>query len=89
MFSLEFSTKFKKDIKKYSNQQKERELITSVISELENSGTVNKSYLPHRLKGDYNDCMECHVMPDLLLIWKKESKTIRLIRLGSHSELFK
>lgn len=89
MFSLEFSTKFKKDIKKYSNQQKVRELVTSVISELENKGTVNKGYLPHRLKGDYNDCMECHVMPDLLLIWKKESKTIRLIRLGSHSELFK
>lgn len=89
MYSLEFSTKFKRDIKKYKNQQKERELITTVISDLEKTGKVDKGFLPHRLKGEYKDCMECHIMPDLLLIWKKESKVIKLIRLGSHSELFK
>ena len=45
---------------------------------------------PHPLEGDYNDCMECHIQSDYLLIWyDKEKDVIKLIRLGSHSELFK
>lgn len=32
---------------------------------------------------------ECHLKPDLLLIYKKpDEKPLRLVRLGSHSQLF-
>lgn len=42
------------------------------------------------LTGQYNGCMECHVGNDYLLIWiDEDSDTIGLVRLGSHSELFK
>ena len=35
-------------------------------------------------------CMECHIEGDFLLIWiDEETETIELVRLGSHSELFK
>jgi len=46
---------------------------------------------PHKLKGNYQDNWECHIKPDLLIIWIQieSPKTIRLVRLGSHSELFK
>lgn len=42
------------------------------------------------LAGDYKGCMECHIESDFLLIWLDESnQTIALVRLGTHSELFK
>ncbi len=44
----------------------------------------------HFLKGKMKDYKECHVEPDLLLIYilDAENKQVRLISLGSHSELF-
>lgn len=44
----------------------------------------------HVLSGNWVDCRECHVRPDLLLIYRKpDPDTLQLLRLGSHSELFK
>jgi mRNA interferase YafQ len=41
------------------------------------------------LTGAWNGYRECHIKPDLLLIYKKsDQNTLRLARLGSHSELF-
>lgn len=46
-------------------------------------------YKPHILIGEYSGYMECHVENDMLLIWiDNKSDLIKLIRLGSHSELF-
>ena len=42
----------------------------------------------HALSGNWSGFRECHVRPDLLLIYEKPQGTLRLIRLGSHSELF-
>jgi mRNA interferase YafQ len=43
----------------------------------------------HALAGDWMGYRECHVKPDLLLIYRKhQMDTLRLARLGSHSELF-
>lgn len=44
---------------------------------------------PHVLTGNYRGYMECHVESDTLLIWwDKEEGIIKLIRFGTHSELF-
>lgn len=42
----------------------------------------------HPLKGNYADYREFHISGDLLLIYKIEDETLKLIRIGSHSELF-
>lgn len=43
----------------------------------------------HALSGDWAGYRECHIKPDLLLIYRKpDPDTLRLARLGSHSELF-
>ncbi len=46
---------------------------------------------PHRYHartGDWKDHRDCHVKPDLVLIYQKpDADTLRLVRLGSHSEL--
>jgi mRNA interferase YafQ len=47
------------------------------------------SYHDHSLTGEWTGCRECHIKPDLLLIYKKEGNDkLILARLGSHSELF-
>jgi mRNA interferase YafQ len=43
----------------------------------------------HSLTGDWSGYRECHVRPDLLLIYDKpDDDQLRLVRLGSHSDLF-
>ena len=50
----------------------------------------SKHYKPHMLVGEYSGHMECHIENDTLLIWlDKTDNLIKLIRFGSHSELFK
>lgn len=77
-------------IKKRS--QKDFDLLNHFVNELSLSGVkgLQKKHLAHKLKGEYNDCWECHVKPDLLMIWIEVTadNEIRLIRTGSHSDLF-
>jgi mRNA interferase YafQ len=40
------------------------------------------------MKGDWQDHRDCHVKPDLVLIYRLTNDDIlQLVRLGSHSEL--
>ena len=52
-----------------------------------NNQDVPKEFKPHMLSGDYAGHMECHVENDFLLIWI-DNEVVKLVRLGSHSELF-
>jgi len=54
-----------------------------------NDEELPEKYHDHSLSGDWFGYCECHVKPDLLLIYKKpDGNVLRLARLGSHSELF-
>jgi mRNA interferase YafQ len=45
-------------------------------------------YHDHPLEGQWNDHRDCHVKPDLVLIYHKpDDVTLQLVRLGSHREL--
>jgi mRNA interferase YafQ len=42
----------------------------------------------HPLSGEWNDHRDCHIRPDLILIYRKpDGDSLELVRLGSHSEL--
>lgn len=84
------STQYKKDFKRYRNQPKKLEKLLEVLRLLANDEELPAELKAHKLIGEYNDCMECHIEGDFLLIWYDEEKDIiTLLRLGSHSELFK
>lgn len=90
MYTIEQSSKFKKDLKRYSHDKEKLIALNDIIKQLEENGTVSEDYYPHPLKGDYAGTMECHIQSDFLLIWiDKDTLTIKLVRLGSHSELFR
>ena len=90
MWEIRYSSKFKKDLKRYRNQPQKIEKLEIVLKDLRDTGTVQAAYRPHMLAGNYIGCMECHIEGDFLLIWIDEQEhRISLVRLGSHSELFK
>lgn len=90
MKTLRYSTQYKKDFKRYRNNPSKLEKLLEVFQMLENEIELPAKYRAHMLKGDYLGCMECHIEGDFLLIWfDSENDIIEILRLGTHSELFK
>lgn len=90
MKTLLYTTQYKKDFKKYRHQPNKLQKLLEVLRLLENEKELPKELNAHKLSGEYKDCMECHIEGDFLLIWiDATDQIIKLIRLGSHSELFK
>ncbi|ANV97648.1 addiction module toxin RelE [Helicobacter enhydrae] len=88
MMKIDFSKSFKKSYKKLS--KKDKELFSKVSLKLANDEILEPKYRDHALKGDYVGFRECHLKPDLLLIYKKQDDKLILycLDIGSHSELF-
>lgn len=65
-------------------------LLDEVINMLVAGKILAEKYQDHALAGDFSECRECHVKPDVLLIYAKiENELILvLVDIGSHSELF-
>ncbi len=89
MFILKMTSQFKKDLKRIQNQPIKIQHLKQVLLKLEENGVIPNEYRPHKLSGNYAGYMECHVENDLLLIWiDAQENIIKLVRLGSHAELF-
>ena len=88
---IEYSKQFKRDIKKLNLDNQTKNIISYVLNKLINNLELDQKYNNHKLKGNLKSLMELHVKPDLLMIYKldKVNNVIKLIRLGSHSELYK
>lgn len=93
MYQLIPTSRFKKDLKKLKSKRKDFELVGATLKVLQKKGVkgIPVEMRPHQLKGVYSDNWECHIKPDLLIIWIQieNPKEIKLVRVGSHSELFK
>lgn len=89
---IEFTSKFKKDLKRLRNNEAKLSKVANVIELLAQGEDIPASMKPHKLIGNYAGHLELHVEGDLLLIWLEKTElvdmTIYLVRLGSHSELF-
>ncbi len=89
-YEVQYSNEFKKGLKKLKNDKNSLNLVRNIIKKLANNEILESKYKDHKLVGKYSGFRECHIKPDLLLIYKKENKTLILmcIALGSHSDLF-
>ena len=85
------ATRFKRDLKRVSKQGKDIDMLENIINVLANNKKLPTKNKDHALIGNYDGCRECHIEPDWLLIYKtdQQTKTLKLIRTGSHTELFK
>ncbi len=90
-YDIVITNSCKKDIKKASKQGKNLDLLFEVVDQLSEGKTLDSKYKDHKLSGEYKGMRECHIEPDFLLIYLIQEKEIvlYLVRVGSHSELFK
>jgi mRNA interferase YafQ len=93
MRKIEWSTAFKRDYRRIKAGPRYRDLdhlLRAVLSLLQSDQPLSQRYWDHPLSGDWSGCRDCHIRPDLLWIYEKFGKDVlRLVRLGSHGELFK
>lgn len=55
---------------------------------LANDQALDLRHRDHGLTGDWKDHRDCHIKPDLVLIYRlPDGERLQLVRLGSHSEL--
>jgi mRNA interferase YafQ len=85
--TAEFDHDLKREVKKH--QAKLRGEVAKVVNMLAADKVPPRRCKDHALVREWQDYRDCHIKPDLVLIYRKPDKTnLELIRLGSHRELF-
>lgn len=92
MYTVKFTSKFKKDYKLYQKRGYDMNKIKTVISLIAsgtNQDTLINQYKDHALKGNWKGFRECHILPDWLLVYEivEDTLVLSLSRTGSHSDL--
>ena len=91
MRRIERTSRFKRDYKRESRARHRTYLdaiLAPVVAALANDRPLEPRHHDHALSGEWGDFRDCHLKPDLLLIYQKSGADIlRLVRLGSHAEL--
>ena len=93
MRTIEYANAFKKDFKRVKATPRHRpdveRLLTTALTLLADDQPLPLHQRDHDLTGNWSGYRECHLKPDLLLIYRKlDADVLRVARLGSHSELF-
>jgi mRNA interferase YafQ len=91
MREIKYTVRFKRDYRREHSGQHGKNLDTllmEVVNLLVNDTPLPRRNFDHPLSGEWSDHRDCHIRPDLLLIYRKPDNTsLELVRLGSHSEL--
>ena len=90
MYSIDYTKRFEKDLKRCKKRGLDLQLIHDAIALLRATGTLPMKYRPHKLSGDKNAQWECHVQSDWLMMWEQNDTELTLLFLqtGTHPDLF-
>ena len=90
MRTISRTNQFKRDYKREARGQHRMildEPLSIVINHLMSDTPLLPHYRDHALAGNWLDYRDCHLKPDLVLIYQITDDALNLVRLGSHSEL--
>ena len=89
-FSLHLTKRYLRDLKLARKRGMDESLLNEIIGKLLNDEPLPEKNRDHQFHGDYGGYRECHITPDWLLIYIKDTdiKIISLSRTGTHSDLF-
>jgi mRNA interferase YafQ len=79
---------FERDLKLAQQRGKNIDKLKKIITLLVEGNVLPAQNRNHKLKGTFKDYFECHIEPDWLLIYKKTTTEVILVRTGTHSDLF-
>ena len=91
MYRIFFSKKYKKSLKKLIRSQSGlMKEVNEAINILARGERLADRYQDHLLTGKFEGFRDCHIRPDVILIYQIQEKNLILIayNIGSHSELF-
>ena len=90
-YNLRFTTRFKKHLKQIAKRNIDNvRKINDVVNSLQKGEKLEARFKDHALVGNWTGHRECHILPDLLLIYKIEEGVLilELVDTGSHADLF-
>jgi mRNA interferase YafQ len=91
MRSISKTKQFRKDQKRELKGVYKDTLVSDLMALIDlliDDAPLPVAYVDHALSGEWKDCRDAHVKPDLLLIYRKVGDAkLELLRIGSHSEL--
>jgi mRNA interferase YafQ len=93
MRTIKQATHFKKNFRQVkANPEHARDidgLLAAILKRLAEDCPLPEGNRDHSLTGNWGGYRECHVKPNLLLVYRKpDDNTLHLVRLASHSEIF-
>jgi mRNA interferase YafQ len=91
MRSVKHTRRFRRDYRREKSGRHSRRLdadLLDAVTLLAQDQPLPRRYFDHPPGGEFSDCRDCHIRPDLILIYRKpDDDSLELVRLGSHSEL--
>jgi mRNA interferase YafQ len=91
MRTVKYTSRFKRDYRREQSGRHSKKLdalLMDVVNLLAADAPLPRRNFDHDLTGEWIDHRDCHIRPDLVLIYRKpDDETLELVRLGSHSEL--
>ncbi len=90
MFRLEFTNQYLRDLRLARKRNLDESKLNELILILLSGDELPLKYKDHILTGNMKGLNECHISPNWLLIYGKNTtiRLITLIRTGTHSDLF-
>lgn len=90
MYKVKYSNKFKKDVKRCIKRGFPLDALSKVVDLLMKDDQLPPQYRQHKLSGNYDNCWECHIKADWLLVWEEHEDELVLVMTdtGSHADLF-
>ena len=85
VYTIAFKNDFKRLEKRGADLEKQRHVITLLLAGM----PLEEQYWDHPLRGKFAGARDCHIEPDWVLIYTVIDNELRLIRTGSHADLFK
>jgi mRNA interferase YafQ len=91
MRTVKHTGRFRRDYKREKLGRHAKGLdaaLIETVTMLANDEPLPRRNFDHPLSGEWSDHRDCHIRPDLVLIYRKpDEASLELVRLGSHSEL--
>lgn len=81
-------SEFKRDIRKAQRRGKNLSKLYRLAESLAKGEVLAIKHRAHPLSGNWKPKWECHIEPDWLLVYEVNTTEVKLVRTGSHSDLF-
>ncbi|HEY4489020.1 MAG TPA: type II toxin-antitoxin system YafQ family toxin [Candidatus Paceibacterota bacterium] len=88
MRELRWTKSFTKDVKRITKRKYQLPKLQRILDSLQKGEPLSITARPHQLQGNWAGVWECHIASDWLLIYELSDSEVRLIRTGTHADLF-